>query len=114
MENVKENIKEQEPAATPETVPETEAQGTEPVPTEVHPVSRFFKNIMSIDETRISVLMICLVFTVLFGAYMYSVYATIDHNWVDIIEMLIFCVTGINIASTIGKSDIISKFISRK
>ena len=42
------------------------------------PTHNFFHNVVSVDETRVSLLMICLVASLLFGAYMYVANADIN------------------------------------
>jgi len=59
-------------------------------------ISGFFRNIMSVDETRVSVLMLSLIASLFFGGYMYLVTGTLSTVWADIITTLILAVTGIN------------------
>lgn len=61
--------------------------------------SNFFSKFMSVDETRVSVLMICLLASLLFSMYAYLSNGDISANFVSIVETFIYCVTGINVAS---------------
>lgn len=75
------------------------------------PKNNFFHNVMSVDETRVSLLMVCLVTSLVFGAYMYVVNTDISKTWADIIETFAYCVTGINVAGAVmggavGKSKV--------
>lgn len=63
-------------------------------------VSYFFTHIMSVDETRISVLMIAFVFALGFSAYMYMTTNELNHAWVDIVETIILCISAINVATS--------------
>lgn len=64
--------------------------------------NNFYDNIMSVDETKASVLMICLIASLIFGAIMYIINADISKVWADIIETFAYCVTGINVANAVA------------
>lgn len=64
-------------------------------------VSYFFTHVMSVDETRISVLMISFIFSLGFSAYMYAMTGEINHAWVDIVETIVMCISAINVATSI-------------
>ena len=63
--------------------------------------SIFFHNIMSVDETRVSVLMIGFVVSLIFGGYMYLSTGALSQVWADIVETLIFAVAGINAVNSV-------------
>lgn len=69
----------------------------------------FFHNIMSVDETRVSVLMISLVGSLVFGGYMYLLTGALSVVWADIITTLILAVAGINAVNSIATSGILKK-----
>jgi|SRR5574344_1229436 hypothetical protein len=90
---------------------EENQNNVEPTQQEQQPTHNFFHNVMSVDETRVSLLMICLVASLLFGAYMYIANTDISKTWADIIETFAYCVTGINVAGavmggSVGKSKV--------
>ncbi len=64
-------------------------------------ISNFFHSIMSVDETRVSVLMFSLVGSLLFGAYIYASTGALSPIWADIITTLIFSVAGINAVNSV-------------
>jgi len=64
-------------------------------------VSSFFSDGLSVDETRVSVLMICLLGSLIFGGYIYLVTGAISAVWADLITTLIISVAGINALSTV-------------
>jgi len=64
-------------------------------------VSRFFHNVMSVDETRVSVLMIGFMVSLIFGGYMYLTTGALSQVWADIVETLIFAVAGINAVNSV-------------
>jgi hypothetical protein len=64
-------------------------------------ISNFFHNIMSVDETRVSVLMFSLVGSLMFGAYIYAITGALSPIWADIITTLIFSVAGINAVNSV-------------
>ena len=69
----------------------------------------FFHNIMSVDETRVSVLMISLIGSLVFGGYMYLLTGALSVVWADIITTLIFAVAGINAVNSIAASGMFKK-----
>ena len=74
---------------------EKEEENTE----QAKPKSNWFRNIMSVDETRISALIVCMIASLAFGGYIYLTTNEISAVWADIVETLIFCITGINIST---------------
>ena len=77
---------------------ETSQQPSDPA---VEHPRNFFSNVMSVDETRVSVLMICLVVSLIYGAYMYAIKGDVGANWASVIETFAYCVTGINVAAAV-------------
>lgn len=69
----------------------------------------FFHNIMSVDETRVSVLMISLIGALVFGGYMYLLTGALSVVWADVITTLILAVAGINAVNSITTSGIFKK-----
>ena len=69
-----------------------------------HTKNKFFDNIMSVDETRFSVLMVCLVCSLIFAGYVYVAKGDVSQNWVSIVEVFAYCVTGINVASAVSNN----------
>ena len=67
-----------------------------------HP-KNFFSNVMSVDETRVSVRMICLVGSLIYGAYIYASKGDLSPNWASVIETFAYCVTGINVAAAVSQ-----------
>ena len=69
-------------------------------------IKSFFSDGLSVDETRVSVLMLGFVASLIFGGYMYLTTGTISSVWSDIVITLILSVAGINAISTFvgGKS----------
>ena len=63
--------------------------------------SNFFHSIMSVDETRVSVLMIGFMLSLFFGGYMYLSTGALSQVWADIVETLIFAVAGINAVNSL-------------
>lgn len=61
----------------------------------------FFHNMMSVDEARVSVLMICLLLSLLFGGYAYIVHGDVSQVWASLIETFAYCVTGINMLAAL-------------
>ena len=69
-------------------------------------IKSFFSDGLSVDETRVSVLMLGFVASLIFGGYMYLTTGTISSVWSDIVITLILSVAGINAISTfVGKSN---------
>lgn len=70
-------------------------------------IKSFFSDGLSVDETRVSVLMLGFVASLIFGGYMYLTTGTISSVWSDIVITLILSVAGINAISTFvgGKSN---------
>ena len=60
----------------------------------------FFSNMMSVDEARVSVLLLSL----LFGGWAYISYGEISQTWASLIETFAYCVTGINMLAALTPS----------
>lgn len=80
---------------------EQDIQTIEQQPQQRSKASIFFHNIMSVDETRVSVLMIGFVVSLIFGGYMYLSTGALSQVWADIVETLIFAVAGINAVNSV-------------
>ena len=65
---------------------------------------KFFKDGLSIDEARVSALILCLISGFGILGYVYIVDGTVNEIFVGILETLIFAVAGINVANIIGKA----------
>lgn len=61
----------------------------------------FWSDGLSIDESKVSCLIICLIFGMIFVGYSYLKFQDISNNLADIIIALIYGVTGINVASSL-------------
>jgi len=61
----------------------------------------FFLSSLSVDETRISALIICLILSFLFGGYNYIVAGDITANLANIITTLIYAIAGVNITNSV-------------
>lgn len=64
----------------------------------------FFSNMMSVDEARVSVLMISLLLSLLFGGWAYISYGEISQTWASLVETFAYCVTGINMLAALTPS----------
>lgn len=67
----------------------------------------FWKDGFSIDESRVSILILLTVISVIFGLIMYYFYGDITSNFVTLAQTLILAVAGVNGVKSI--SDAISK-----
>ena len=65
------------------------------------PKREFFLSGLSIDEKRLSALILCLIVTILFGGYNYVISGDISSNLTNIITTLIYAITGVNITNSI-------------
>lgn len=63
----------------------------------------FWRNGLSIDETKTSALIICLFIIILFACVHYHYMNDISNNLKDIIETLIYSIAGINIFSNVAE-----------
>lgn len=63
----------------------------------------FWKNGLSIDETKTSALIICLFIVIIFACVHYHYMNDISNNLKDIIETLIYAIAGINIFSNVAE-----------
>ena len=64
----------------------------------------FLLSAFSIDEARISVLILCLLLTIVFGGVNYVLVGDITANLTNIIITLIYAIAGVNITSSIVNS----------
>ena len=64
----------------------------------------FFLSFFSIEEARLSVLIICLLLTIIFGGVNYVLVGDITANLTNIIITLIYAIAGVNITSSIVNS----------
>lgn len=63
----------------------------------------FWKNGISIDEAKVSSLIICLLSSIIFAGLIYIKEHDISNNLTDIIQSLILGIAGINIADKAGQ-----------
>lgn len=63
---------------------------------------------LSVDETRLSALIICLLLSIIFGGVVYFVYGDISANLTTIITTLIYAIAGVNISNSV-----INHFVNR-
>lgn len=68
---------------------------------ETTPRRGFFLSALSIDEARLSVLIICLLLCIIFGGVNYMLVGDITANLTLIITTLIYAIAGVNITSSI-------------
>ena len=64
----------------------------------------FLLSALSIDEARLSVLILCLLLTIIFGGVNYVLVGDITANLTNIIITLIYAIAGVNITSSIVNS----------
>ena len=65
------------------------------------PKTRFLLSGLSVDETKLSALIICLLAAMLFGGVNYCFNGDISNNLTSIITTLIYTIAGVNITSNI-------------
>ena len=63
----------------------------------------FWKNGLSIDETKTSALIICLFIVIIFACVHYHYMNDISNNLKDVIETLIYSIAGINIIGNVAE-----------
>lgn len=63
----------------------------------------FWSDGLSIDESKVSCLIICLIGGMIFAGFAYLQYQDISTNFADILIALIWGITGINVASNLDK-----------
>lgn len=73
----------------------------------------FFHSVMSVDETRVSVLMLSLIATLVFGGYMYLITGALSAVWADIITTLILAVAGINAVNAVTSSGKLNSVLNK-
>lgn len=56
---------------------------------------------LSVDETRLSALIICLLISIIFGGTVYILYGDISANLTTIITTLIYAIAGVNISNSV-------------
>ena len=61
----------------------------------------FFLSSLSIDETRLSVLILCLILSMIFGGVNYVLIGDITANLTNIILTLIYAIAGVNITNAV-------------
>lgn len=59
------------------------------------------KDGLSIDEAKVSVLIILCILTFLFALIMYVIDGDISNNLTDLLEILVFVIGGVNISNSI-------------
>lgn len=64
-------------------------------------ISNFWNNGLSIDETRVSILIASLIFVLIFAAISYFDHGDFPPGVVETIKYLIFGITGINVGKTL-------------
>jgi len=72
----------------------------------------FFSSMMSMDEARVSALMLSLLVSLGFGGYAYLEFGDVSEKWTSLIETFAYCVTGINMLATINPRSRIAKVIA--
>ncbi len=72
----------------------------------------FLRNMMSMDEARVSALMISLLVSLGFGGYAYLQFGDVSERWTSLIETFAYCVTGINMLATINPRSRLAKVVS--
>lgn len=63
----------------------------------------FWTDGISIDESKVSCLIICLIGGMIFAGFAYLQYQDISSNFTDILIALVWGITGINVASNLDK-----------
>ena len=62
----------------------------------------YLKNFISLEEKKVSSLIICLLIGFIYSLYSYHVNGDIGDNLLKLIELLIYSVAGLNFANCIG------------
>ena len=62
----------------------------------------YLKNFISLEERKVSSLIICLLIGFIYSLYSYHINGDIGDNLLKLIELLIYSVAGLNIANGIG------------
>jgi multiple sugar transport system permease protein len=60
----------------------------------------FWKDGLSIDESKVSILIICLLLSLIFTVVMYIKTGEINGNWTAIVTAIIYAVAGVNAFNT--------------
>ena len=68
---------------------------------ELHKKRGFFLSSLSIDETRLSALILCLLACMIFGGISYVLVGDITANLTNIITALIYSIAGVNITNSV-------------
>jgi len=63
---------------------------------------KFLKDGFSIDEMKVSSLVICLFVITGFGCYAYFKYGDITNNWLTLLETIIMSIAGVNVVGSIS------------
>ena len=82
-------------------ITELEEQIDEKPYEEQHAKRGFFLSGFSIDEGRISALIICLFCAIIFGGFTYSMNGDISVNYTNIVTALIYAIAGVNITNSV-------------
>jgi len=62
----------------------------------------YLKNFISLEEKKVSSLIICLLIGFIYSLYSYHIHGDIGDNLLKLIELLIYSVAGLNIVSGVG------------
>ncbi len=63
--------------------------------------NNFWSDGLSIDESKVSCLIICLIAGIAFVGFSYLKYQDISDNLTDIVISLVYGITGVNVASSL-------------
>jgi len=62
----------------------------------------YLKDFISLEERKVSSLIICLLIGFIYSLYSYHIHGDIGDNLLRLIELLIYSVAGLNVANCIG------------
>jgi len=62
----------------------------------------YLKNFISLEERKVSSLIICLLIGFIYSLYSYHINGDIGDNLLRLVELLIYSVAGLNVANAIG------------
>ena len=65
------------------------------------PKTRFLLSGLSVDETKLSALILCLLLAIIFGGVAYCLNGDISNNLTAIITTLIYSIAGVNITNSV-------------
>lgn len=63
---------------------------------------KFIKDLFSVDEVRVSALVLCLFFAMGVATYSYFYKGDVSENWIWLIEILVIAVGGVNGLKTLS------------